>query len=263
MKEKIPPNKIGIPDRFEEPAKPPVKEQPSSFDRTLEQQKNPNLLQKAPQNVQMGLGRQEQNETKVARHREQGQRHKDGKDDDKEQERGKQKGESDRTSARASGQKVIGKGFMKGGKEGQQGQQGKGHHAFGQPVFKRAINKMKKLGVGKQALMGAEASKFASKLAGEKKATHLSKEFIQNLVNQVVKFVKTGVNKEGDKEIRLDLRERIFRGLQLRVSMKGGKVEVHFKASNTTVRDLFQSSSDAIQEELEAKGVTVSRIKVT
>ena len=81
MKEKIKdiPNKLDIPDRFEEPAKPPVKEEPSRFDRTLEQQKNPNLLQKAPQNVQVGLGRQDQNESKVSRHREQGQEHKDNK----------------------------------------------------------------------------------------------------------------------------------------------------------------------------------------
>jgi hypothetical protein len=238
----------------------PRKEGRSTFDKVLEQNK---ILQKSPTKQQAMGQKAEHSETRVARHQDQGERGKDRQSDEKEQERGKQKAKDERKSGAETEQRVAGKGRGKGGQDKGSGQgKGKGQ-GFGGSHHKKSVSTLKKGAFSKAAQAATAANKFASELKAQMKTAHLSKEFVQKLVNQIVKFVKTGLNKEGDQEVRLDLHERIFRGLQLRVTEKDGKVAIHFKTSNAEVRELFAGSSENIQKELEAKGVSIHEIKVT
>lgn len=250
--------KVRIPDQIRERYQP-RKEGQSTFDKVLEQNR---LLQKSPQNIQVTLQKAHQQETRVARHQEQGERGKGKQSDEKEKERSKQEAKEERKAGSEAEQRVAGKGKAKGGSEegGSKGGKGRG---FGRALHRKATASLKKGAFTKAAQAAAEGSKFAAKLAAQMKASHLSREFIQKMVNQIVKFVKTGINREGDKEVRLDLHDRIFRGLQLRVALKRGKVSVHFNTSNAEVRELFANSSENIQKELEARGVSVWEIKVT
>lgn len=250
-----------IPEQVKEQYQP-RKEGQSSFDKILEQNK---LLQKSPQQTQVTPEKAtEQQETRVARQQEHGERGKEKDSDEKERERVKEKAKEDRETSGVKEQRVMGKGKGKGGSDkGSGGQdQGKGR-GYGGLQQKKGIKLVKKEALSKAALAAQEGTKFAAQLKAKMKTAHLSQEFIQRLVSQIVKFVKVGLNKEGDTEVRLDLHERIFRGLQLRVSQKGGKVSVHFNTSNSEVRELFAGSSDDIKKELEAKGVNIGEIKVT
>lgn len=237
----------------------PRKTEQSSFDKILEQNR---MLQKTPQNTQASLHKTNPESQKVVRHQEQGRQGQDSQKDEKEKERTKEKAREERTTTTDVKQKVVAKG-KKQGQDGQGGsKQGRGR-GFGGAASRKAQMKLKKGTFTKAGQAAMESSKFASKLQQKMKTAHLSQEFIRNLVKKIVKFVKSGINKDGDKEVRLDLSDRIFRGLQLRVALKDGKVGVHFKASNSEVRELFTNSSDSIKEELKAKGIEVGDIKVT
>jgi len=252
--------KVKVPEQVREQYRP-KKEGRSTFDKVLEQNK---MLQKAPQNVKTNvLKSSEQDHVRVQRHQDQSEKGRDRQSDDKEKERGKEKAREERKSTNATEQKVLGKGRGRDG-SGQGKGQGKGKgQGFAHSNLKKAQKGVKKSDISKSALNAQETSKFSSKLKAEMNKNHLSQDHIKNIVSKIVKFIKTGINKEGEKEVRLDLRERIFRGLQLRVSSKDGKVSVHFDTSNNEVRELFTASSDKIQEELEKKGITVRDIKVT
>lgn len=246
-----------IPEQIKEQIRP-RKDGQSSFDKVLEQNR---LLQQSPKQTQMTTSKSEPTETRVARHEDQGEKGKDRQSDEKEQERGKEKAREERKPGADIEQRVAGKGQKKGS-SGEGGGQGRGRGSGG-AVFKKAEIRMKKGELTRAAELAKEGSQFATELKSRMKTAHLSREFIQNIVNQVVKFVKAGLNKDGDHEVRLDLHERIFRGLRLRVALKHGKVSVHFNTSNAEVRELFEKSSESIQKELESKGILVQDIKVS
>lgn len=239
----------------------PKKEGRSTFDQYIEQNK---ILQKSPERVRPELVKgEDQHETRVARQQEEGERSRD-RQDEKEQERGKQKAREERTDAAESAQRVVGKGRGRGGSDkGGSGQRFGDGRGYGGTAHKRGIDLLKKGAALKSAQTGLEASKFADRLKSRMADAHLSREFIQNLVSQIVRFVKSGINRDGDKEVRLELNERIFRGLRLRVALKRGKVSVHFNTGNREVRELFASSAENIEKELAAKGILVGEIKVT
>ena len=251
-----------IQEQIKEKTKP-RKEGESTFDKVLQQNRK---LQQASTRSHVLQPKFEHQEARVARHQEQGERGKDQQSDEKEQERGKQKAKEERTAGSDTDQRVAGKGRGKGGsdKGGGQGDKGRGKgRGFGRPMGKKAVTTLKKGAFSKAAQAAIASTKFASQLKSQMKAAHLSKEFIQKLVGQIAKFVKSGLNKDGETEVRLELHERIFKGLQLRIATKGDKVSVHFKTSNAEVRELFAGSAEDIQKELKAKGVSIHEVKVT
>lgn len=240
----------------------PKKEGQSSFDKVLEQNR---LLQKSSQPVQVNLIKEGSQEDRVSRRQEHGERGKDKQQDEKEKERTKQKAKEERSPEAQTGQRVMGRGQTKGNSDkggGKSGHQDRGGYGGGLQQ-RRKIEELKKGEFAKAAQVATEATKFASQLKDQMRTAHLSREFVQKLVNQIVSFCRAGLNKEGDKEIRLDLNERIFKGLQLRVALKHGKVDVQFGTSSQDVRELFTNSSKDIKKELESKGVLVGEIKVT
>lgn len=235
----------------------PQKEGRSTFDKVLEQSR---LLQQSPRQNQPTVSKGEGHEGRVARQQEQGEKGRDRQSDDKEKERGKEKSREDRNSGTTVDQRVGAKGQMKGSADKGGGGKGRG---FGQSSQKKVDTMLRKGALSKGAEAALEGSQFASRLKAHMKASQLSKEFIERLVGQIVKFAKLGKNRQGEEEIHIDLRERIFRGLQLRIAMKHGRVDIQFNTSNAEVRELFTNSSDAIKKELKAKGVSVGNIKVT
>lgn len=247
-----------IPDKIQEQYRP-QKEGRSTFDKILEQNR---LLQESPRQTQMTAQKTEHQETRVARHQEQGERGSDRQSDEKEQERGKQKAKEERKSGVEVEQRVVGRGAKRDSSGSGSGRHG-GDRGFGRPMQRKAEMDIKKASLTRAAQVAQEGSEFAARLKARMQTAHLSREFVQNIVNQVVKFVRSGINKDGDHEVRLDLHERIFKGLRLRIALKHGKVSVHFNTSNAEVRELFTGSSGNIQKELEAKGISVGEIKVT
>jgi hypothetical protein len=67
----------------------------------------------------------------------------------------------------------------------------------------------------------------------------------------------------GDQEIQIDLHEKIFRGLKLRVTSRKGKVDVHFLAADAKTRSIFEKNKDDIRDALEKKGILVEEILIT
>lgn len=243
------------PDPTAERARPP-KSSPSTFDKVLERNR---LLQDSPRQTPAAAQKESQEEGRVMRREEQGERGRDRDSDEKERDRGKERTREKRETSTAAGEKIIGKGQKKGSSGGEGGGAGR-DRGFGRPFEKRSVAEMKK---GAFARAGeAAGAKFAAQLKLQIGTAHTSREFVQQIAGQIVKFVRAGINKDGSYELRLDLHEKIFRGLKLRLSLKDGKVSVYFDASNRDVKALFEGNSEAIQKELEAKGISIEEIKV-
>lgn len=250
--------KIKAPEPTRDDVKP-RKEGASPFDKILETTK----LKQMPQNQQFDMGKT-QEQTRVARHKDRGDEGKSKQDDEKEQERGKEKAKDERKGSADRGQKVVGRGRKGQGSKGQSGykggQSGRGHEGA---MSKKSMVTFKKGAFTRGAFASAEQSKFSTEFKAMMEQGHLDPKHMQKLAGQIVKFLKTGLNEKGEKEIRLDLQEKIFRGLRLRIAMKDGKVSVHFNTANSDVRELFEGSKEAIEEALTEKGIDVADIKVT
>ncbi|MBF0493124.1 MAG: flagellar hook-length control protein FliK [Deltaproteobacteria bacterium] len=89
-----------------------------------------------------------------------------------------------------------------------------------------------------------------------------SSQIPKQVLDQIIQVIKVGMNKDDQKEIHLDLSEKIFRGLSLKVTSKNGKVEVSFITSDPQVKRLFESEKQNISEALQEKGVQLSQIQV-
>ena len=110
------------------------------------------------------------------------------------------------------------------------------------------------------AILGA---KFNDQLRASLKAAGESPRLTQAILNQLVTYVKLGLNRRGEKEIQIELHERIFRGLKLRVTSRDGKVGVHFHAADAKTRRLFEESRPTLHAALSAKGILVDEIIVS
>jgi|GEM_PF-2889677 len=235
--------------------KPPIKKtEPSPFDKVLEKSI---LDQKSSLKSDPILAKPEQYDTSRVVRREDGEKKQDEKSDERDRQSKKEKAKSDRTDHASVDYKIVGKGKTKGG-----GADTGGGRSYGHALTERRSQ----VGLSKaaQAKIAAAAmsSKFSTEFNAALKAQVLSREHIQHIVNQIVKFVGTGVNLEGDKEVRLELNEKVFRGLRLRVSVKHDKVNIMFLSSDAEVRNIFSASAGDIKAELEAKGIAVGDIKV-
>jgi hypothetical protein len=193
-----------------------------------------------------------------AREREQEMRRKD-KEERKEKKEGRETGE--KADAKVAEQKVVGKGSRGKGGQGQGGSSGKG--GYGGQMAKRGLaKKLSKAGV--RTLPMDLQKKFAAKMA--KAAQDLSRpdaaRLSQQVLNKIIQHVRIGINRKGEREIQIDLHERIFRGLKLRVTEKGGKVNVHFQMVDKKGRALFEKNADAIRDALTSKGIDVEEITV-
>lgn len=235
-------------------AKPKAKDGKSRFDQVKEQ------LQRLQRPAVMRQTSQTATEQAVRHVRREDDRGRDKKKHDKGEEKEGRKGtDGDRKAdGKDAEQRVVAKRGMsdegRGGRGGGKG--GGGFSRRGGTTARRA-----KAGESRQAPLMLKAQ-FARKLASAAKQP--SRMLSQKVLSQIVQYVRIAVNSDEQKEIRIDLHEKIFKGLKLRVASTGkGKVAVHFTAATEEVRNLFENSRDSIRRALKRKGIDVAEISVT
>lgn len=231
------------------------KDGPSQFDRVLEESKAMSRAQPPTQPGSKIVTEQAASEAqkKEDRHEE------DERRDDKDKEKGKDQGRGEKRSGTTDVQgRVTAKGQLKDSRGGGGGE-GRGGFAGG---GKRSVSTAQ-LKSSSKALTPGLHGKFADKLQAAISKGVATKGLSQAVLNQLVQYVRIGINRMGDKEMQIDLHEKIFRGLKLRVTSNKGKVSVHFITADADTRSVFDKNSAAIKNALEKRGIVVEDIRVT
>ncbi|HPM41846.1 MAG TPA: hypothetical protein PLY45_05375, partial [bacterium] len=108
------------------------------------------------------------------------------------------------------------------------------------------------------------SGKFAGRLAQAMKGAEAHQpQIAQHILNKLVQCVRIGINRKGEKEMQVELSERIFRGLKLRVIARGGKVAVHLKTSDARGKKAIEEGEKAIRDALAKKGIEVDEIVIS
>lgn len=94
-------------------------------------------------------------------------------------------------------------------------------------------------------------------------ATEVPRELPKAVLDQIIQYVRIGLNKELNKEIQVDFHDQVFNGLRLKVTAHGKEVSVEFIVPNRAVQDCFKQEREKIALALGEKGVDVRSITVT
>ena len=194
-------------------------------------------------------------------------RHEDHGESKKRDERDKDEGrdshqDGSSTTNNSSGQKVIAKGRLKGQGGGAGGRGNSG--GFDLSGEKRSLAKaLKKSGVKNIPL--DLRIKFAKRLGQKTKidSTADAMRMSQEVLDKMVQYVRMGVNTKGEKEIQIELNERMLRGLKLRVIARGGRVTVMFKTNDAAGIKALEYNKNKLKKSLEEKGIEVEEILVS
>ncbi|MBN1282908.1 MAG: flagellar hook-length control protein FliK [Proteobacteria bacterium] len=231
------------------------KQQESEFDRLvkggqMQQQATTAKLQQKP------VTEQAMDEAAKREQREQELRKKEH-DERKEKKEGAK--QEQRQSSGITEQRVVAKGgHGEGGGRGG----GEGRGGFDSSAGRRGLSK-KLSDVGVKTLPADLQKKFAAKLMQAQAARSQGQaQLTQQLLNKIVQYVRMGINRAGEKEIQIDLHEKIFRGLKLRVTASGGKVCVHLRTRDARGREALERNSDQLRRALADKGIDVSEITI-
>lgn len=243
--------------------KPKTKDEKSAFDLLLKEsqlKQNPNLYN-PDQPAKNTVTREAIKETL---HQDE-QRKNRNRDDEKSDK--KEGGERSSEGRGTEGTKVHAKGAVKDqGQGGGSGKGGKDKGGFGSNQGSSKTAKKELLGK-KSGLSGSQVEgnfsrqiKLAFKEAFDQKATKLDQE----IINQLVKFVKIGRNERDEEEMELHFRREVFEGLKLKVSnTSDGKVRVRFTAPDKDVRAIFEDNKEKILAALTKEGIDVDEIVVS
>jgi len=232
------------------------KEGPSQFDRVLEESR---ALQRPLPTTQTTQKFTTEQATREA-YKHEDRSHDEQRREDKDRDQGKDEGRGERKSGTKDlGQRVAAKGQLKDGRGGG-GQEGRGGYGTGQQ--RRGVSTTQ-LKTAAKVFTPALHGKFAERLQASIAKSVAEPGLSQAILNQLVQYVRSGINRMGDKEIQIDLHEKIFRGLKLRVTAHEGKIGVHFIAADAKTRSVFEKNSGAIRDALEKKGILVEEILVT
>lgn len=245
-------------------AKQQVKESKSVFDQVLEQAGRSSSLPSASEALKFDMKIKDAlSDRERGREPDKSDRKKD-KDDDKkiklsdEKETGKSSREVD-TKDKIFGKQDTG-GQSSGGGSGSFDEREGSSGQFGQRSFKQgSVVKVDPSPLGAQGLQRQD-SQYDIKAALQHKGA--SNEIPKQVLDQIVQQIRIGLNQHLDKEIHLQLSEKIFRGLALKVSSSQGKIVVSFLTGNPDVRRLFESQKGSIRQALTEKGIHVSHIQV-
>ena len=227
--------------------------EPTEFDKVLERGKLAQQL--SPQKQQGAKTSTDEAIREVVKHQEREQEGRRDEDQKKDGREGRDRGE--RAEARATDGKVLAKNRTK-----QDGGGGGGREGFGGTAGKRQLARA----LARQGVKSVPvdlSSRFAGRLSQAMKGTQAPQVLTQQVLTKIVQFVRIGINRKGEKEIQLDLHERIFRGLKLRVIARGGKVAVHFRTPDPKGRKAFEENEQAIRDALARKGIEVDEIVIT
>lgn len=247
-------------DRVRQIQKEDIRPRPkeTEFDRALERsQQSGKLLP------------QQQSQSKVATEDaiREATRHDDGKKDDGKRDEDERKEKKDsrdggeKRDVKTTGEKVIAKGKLKQDSSGTGGGKEGGSSSF---TSRREITKtLTKLSA--KCLPVDLEGKFAKRLAETMKGASAADQAIltQKILNRIIQYVRIGINKKGEKEIQLELHERIFRGLKLRVVAREGKVGVFLRTANAKGRDALEKNKEALLKALSDKGIDVDELEIS
>jgi len=137
------------------------------------------------------------------------------------------------------------------------GQGGSSSKEFGGRSFKQGLGEQAELS---PTLRGGFEK--PSTISGELKSLSNVRELPKQVLDQIVQYVRIGLNKDLNKEIQVDLSDKIFKGLSLKVSSNRGLIQVSFLTGNAEVRRLFEASKNQIAQELKQKGIQVEKVQV-
>lgn len=191
-------------------------------------------------------------------------RHEDGKKDDGKRDEDERKEKKDsreggeKRDVKVTGDKVVAKGRLKQDSGGGGGKEG----GFGSFSSRREISKTLAKASAKSLPVDLEG-KFAKRLAETMKGTSDQAVLTQKVLNKIIQYVRIGINRKGEKEIRLDLHERIFRGLKLRVVAREGKVGVFLKTGDAKGREALNKNRDALLKALNDRGIDVDELEIS
>jgi hypothetical protein len=240
------------------------KPRPKTQERTKEQEFN-KTLEKSKLSLQLKSGPQTKSKVATERAIKEVVKQEDRRGDEKDRdEKGKDKGRDSRKegggqNAKLAGQKVVAKNTLKQGS----GQGGKGS-GFGQSLGRKGMSKVLKRAGAKTVpadLQGRFAAKLSQSLKGPDQAGQA--QLSQQVLNQIVQYVKIGLNRQGEKEIQVELNEKVFRGLKLRVISREGRVAVHMRTFDSKGRRSLEKNKGAIRDALTSKGIDVDEILVS
>ncbi|MFO1518557.1 MAG: hypothetical protein U1F57_02660 [bacterium] len=186
------------------------------------------------------------------------------KDDDKKTRSSEEKEAGPTSKEGVLKDRVLGKQNMGSGGSGAGsggGQEQGGGSQFGGRGSRQQASLGRAEGIGGPALQGVGRPDSAYAVrAGQQ--VQAPREIPKVILDQLVQGVRVGLNKNLDKEIQIDISDRVFKGLSLKVSSREGKVEVAFLTGNADVRRLFESQKGKIGQALAEKGISVSQIRV-
>ena len=242
------------------PERPKLQPQPkpkeSDFNRALEKSRLASQL--TPQTGTQSKATTERAIRQVVKQED--RRGEDRRRDDDERDEGRDsRSKGKRSQGKVAGQKVVAKGTLK---QSSGGAGGRG--AFGQTLGRKSmVRVLTKAGV--KSIPIDLQTRFAARLAQAMKGATAAEQaaLSQKILNLLVQYVRVGINKKGEKEIQVDLHERIFRGLKLRVVARNGKVAVHFKTSDAQGRRALEGNTSALRDALSKKGIEVDEIAVS
>jgi len=163
-------------------------------------------------------------------------------------------------------QQVLGKGNSQ--EQGSSGQQGGGSSkrdgSGGQQSSGQGQRSFTSLaGVAGPALAPQPRTMGVQGFEALQQASHQSPSQIpRQLLDQMIQLIRVGLQKQDQKEILIDLSQKVFRGLSLKVKSQNGKVEVSFLTGDPRIRNLFEGEKNNIAQALQEKGVQVSQVQV-
>ncbi len=191
------------------------------------------------------------------------------KDDEKKPGEKTETGKKTKDSSESTHERVVAKhqgGGNKqdsgsgGGEERGGGQGGRGFHhksssaqAYGAELKKDQLNpapvpEMPRIqSTQLQGVEGAEAPR----------------EMPKAVLDQIVQYVRVGVNKDLNKEMEIDFKDNFFNGLRLKVTSNGKEVSVEFIVPNRAVKQTFMQERENIALALGEKGIDCGSILVT
>src|SRR5262249_21600237 len=83
------------------------------------------------------------------------------------------------------------------------------------------------------------------------------------MIDQIVKDVRLGINSMGAAEFQFDLKSDVLEGLKLKISTKDGRVSASFIAENVHVKDAIDQSAQDLIKALAARGLEVADLHVS
>lgn len=142
-------------------------------------------------------------------------------------------------------------------------QQGKKGRDLASPLLTKNSKTLRQAGGSEVRSFQADlhATQISS-LVSKPSLTGMGKVLSQVVMNQIIQYCRLVTKTDGDKEIDMQLKEEIFKGLRLKVSMARGGIEAIFMAPSQEVLDLFQAQKSEIQKALQEKGIEVRSLRV-